>query len=96
MAAGVYAFNVAVPGSGAATAMESEAAEGAYEGGQIWFRNSGTVNLLLGGNDAACVAPLNTTDPWLGPFMVNGPDAFFAKIATGSSAGQLTVLVENK
>lgn len=101
----ISSFNVALPGSGANATVEAEATEGeqvggesfSSEGGRIWIRNTGTVNALVGGpNDSAPVYPLNTADPPLGPMDLGPNDTVIAKIASGSTAGQLTVLKVEK
>ena len=61
-------------------------------GGQVYVKNTGTVPALIGGNDQNCTYPLAPTDPSLGPLHLGSNDILTAKIASGSTAGQITVI----
>lgn len=92
MAAGTFAFNVAVPGSGAVVLVEQEGSDGQWGG--ILVVRAVTVNMLLGGNDQSCLFPVNTTDANPLVLTARASDNFWVKIASGAAPGVLSCIKE--
>lgn len=85
---GVKSVVVAVPSDGSLVPIVDED-DDKVQGNQMGFRNTGTVDLLLGGSDAAHM-PLKV-DEFYGA-ECGADDLFYVKVKTNGTAGEVTVV----